>query len=43
MVATYYGMRWNQLSKMAMKHLTLSKLLLGVVMLGLATYMFFAL
>ena len=43
MIATYYGMRWDKLSKMAVKHLTLSKILLGCVMIGLAAYMFFAL
>jgi len=43
MIATYYGMRWDKLSKMAVKHLTLSKILLGIVMLGLAVYMFWAL
>jgi len=42
MIATYYGMRWNQLSKMAQKHLTLSKIILGTVMLGLAAYMLLA-
>jgi cytochrome c biogenesis protein CcdA len=39
MVAAYYGMKWTDLSKMMQKHMTLVKLLLGAVMLGMALYL----
>jgi len=39
MVAAYYGMKWTDLSKLMQKHMTLVKLLLGVVMIGLALYL----
>jgi cytochrome c biogenesis protein CcdA len=39
MVAAYYGMKWTDLSKMMQKHMTLVKLLLGTVMIGLALYL----
>jgi hypothetical protein len=37
MIAVYYGMTWNKLSKMMQNNLTLLKILLGTVMVGLAT------
>jgi cytochrome c biogenesis protein CcdA len=42
MVAAYYGMKWTDLSKMMQKHLTLLKVLMGIVMIGLALYLAFA-
>jgi cytochrome c biogenesis protein CcdA len=39
MVAAYYGMKWNTLSKMMQKNLTMLKILLGIVMIGLAIYL----
>jgi len=42
MVAAYYGMKWTDLSKMMQKHMTLLKVLMGVVMIGLALYLAFA-
>lgn len=39
MVAAYYGMKWTDLSKLMQKHMTLVKLLLGIVMIALALYL----
>ncbi len=39
MVAAYYGMKWTDLSKLMQKNMTLVKLLLGAVMIGLALYL----
>jgi len=39
MVAAYYGMKWTDLSKLMQKHLTLLKVLMGIVMIGLAVYL----
>jgi cytochrome c biogenesis protein CcdA len=39
MIAAYYGMKWNTLSKMMQKNLTLMKILLGVAMVGLAVFL----
>jgi len=38
-IAAYFGMTWNTLAKMTQKNLTLMKVLLGVVMLGLAVFL----
>jgi len=42
MIAVYYGMTWNKLSKMMRDNMTLLKILLGVGMIGLALYLAFA-
>ncbi|MDR2728190.1 MAG: hypothetical protein LBB56_03590 [Chitinispirillales bacterium] len=42
MIAAYYGMKWNTLAKMTQKNLTLLKILLGFVMIGLAAFLAFA-
>jgi cytochrome c biogenesis protein CcdA len=39
MVAAYYGLKWTDLSKMMQKHMTLVKVVMGVVMIGLALYL----
>ena len=39
MIAVYYGMTWNKLSKMMQNNLTLLKILLGTSMIGLALYL----
>jgi len=43
MIAAYYGMKWNQLAQMTQKNLTLLKIIVGIVMLGLALYLALAL
>ncbi|MBN1761285.1 MAG: hypothetical protein JW863_23370 [Chitinispirillaceae bacterium] len=39
MVLAYYGMKWNDLAKQTQKRMVLIKVLLGVVMAGLAVYL----
>jgi cytochrome c biogenesis protein CcdA len=39
MIAAYFGMSWNQMSKIMQKHLTLLKVALGVVMIAMALYL----
>jgi hypothetical protein len=39
MIAAYYGMTWNKLAKITQNNLTLLKIVLGVVMIGLAVYL----
>ncbi len=39
MVLAYYGLKWNELAKTTQKHLTLLKVLLGIVMIGLAVFL----
>jgi cytochrome c biogenesis protein CcdA len=39
MIAAYHGMTWDRLAKVTQNNLTLLKILLGIVMLGLATYL----
>ncbi|MCL2220079.1 MAG: hypothetical protein FWC23_08230 [Chitinispirillia bacterium] len=39
MIAAYYGMTWNKLAKMTQNNLTLIKILLGIIMIGLAVYL----
>lgn len=42
MVLAYFGLTWDRLSKMTKKHLTLIKILLGIVMLALALFLAFS-
>lgn len=39
MVFAYYGLTWNQLSKATQKHMVIIKVLLGVVLAGLAAFL----
>jgi cytochrome c biogenesis protein CcdA len=39
MVAAYFGLTWERLANFTQKHLTALKVLLGVVMLGIAVYL----
>jgi cytochrome c biogenesis protein CcdA len=39
MIAAYFGLTWNNLANLTQKHLTLLKIILGVVMLGIAVYL----
>lgn len=39
MIAAYFGLTWERLASLTQKHLTLMKVLLGVVMAGIAVYL----
>jgi len=39
MIAAYFGLTWERLAGLTQKHLTLMKVLLGVVMTGIAIYL----
>jgi cytochrome c biogenesis protein CcdA len=39
MIFAYYGLRWDELSRAAQKHLPLLKIVMGTVLLGLAAYL----
>jgi thiol:disulfide interchange protein len=39
MVLAYFGMTWNTLAKTTQKHMTLLKVLLGLMLLGLAVFL----
>jgi cytochrome c biogenesis protein CcdA len=39
MIAAYHGMKWNKLAKITQNNLTLLKILLGIIMIGLAFYL----
>jgi hypothetical protein len=41
MIAAYYGFTWHKLAKMTQKNLTLLKICLGTVMIGLAVFLTF--
>jgi cytochrome c biogenesis protein CcdA len=39
MILTYFGLKWDQLSKVTQKHLPILKVLLGIVLVGLAAFL----
>ena len=39
MVLAYYGLRWDELSRATQKHLPLLKVIMGVVLAGLAVFL----
>jgi len=39
MVLAYFGLKWNELAKSTQKHLTLIKILVGLVLAGLAVFL----
>lgn len=39
MILAYYGLKWNELAKTTQKHLTLLKILVGIVLAGLAVFL----
>jgi hypothetical protein len=41
MILAYYGMKWNDLAKKTQKNMVLLKVIVGVVMTGLALYLLF--
>jgi hypothetical protein len=43
MTAAYYGVKWNKIAQMTQKNLTLIKILIGTLMIGLALYLALAL
>jgi cytochrome c biogenesis protein CcdA len=39
MIFAYYGLRWDELSRATQKHLPLLKIIMGIVLLGLAVFL----
>ena len=42
MILAYFGLKWDRLAKTTQKHLSLIKILFGIVLIGLALFLAFA-